>query len=388
MEHLTQKQVDDSDFFELRSQVFEETSDRVQHLTMDQTAAYVDRALSADALLVVDDHLSHCEQCVLAVEDLRTFRNEIAPSLDREYTPASTQSWWSRTLTSLTTPFRVAPVPAWTSAAAAVILLTVLGWLIWRTPQEPQIAVNPAPSPQPSIPQSSPAQPEPTPVQYAAQLNDGDSVLRLDHQGKLSGAEQLPPAYQNMLKKALSGGRIERSSQLQGLSRPTSSLMGANDQKGEFSVIAPTGNVLLTTNATFRWSALKGATGYIVEVYDEAFMMVAVSQQLTSLSWTTTLPRGNVYSWQVKAMKDGQEVLSPRPPAPQAKFRILDEAKTNELAKALRTYGKSHLTIGLLYAEAGLLREAEDEFRALQKANPDSEIARNLLRQVQSLRRQ
>ncbi|HEU4714853.1 MAG TPA: zf-HC2 domain-containing protein [Pyrinomonadaceae bacterium] len=388
MEHLTEKQVDDSDFFELRSQVFEATSDRVQHLTIDQTAAYVDQDLAGDELLVVDDHLSHCEQCVLAVEDLRAFRNEIAPSLDREYKPASTESWWRRTFTSLTTPFRVAPVPAWTGAALAVVLLTVFGWLVWRTPQEPQIAVTPAPSPQPGIPQSQPSQPEPTPAQIAAQLNDGDNVLTLDQQGKLSGADQLPPAYQNMLKKALSGGRIERSSQLQGLTRPSSSLMGSNDPKGDFSVLAPTGNVLLTTNPTFRWSALKGATGYVVEVYDEKFMMVAVSPQLTSLSWTTTLPRGNVYSWQVKATNDGQEVLSPRPPAPQAKFRILDQAKANELAKALRTYGKSHLTIGLLYAEAGLLREAEEEFRALQKANPDSEVVRNLLRQVQSLRRQ
>lgn len=385
MDHLTQKQVDDSDFFELRSQVFEETNDRVQHLTMDQTAAYVDRDLAGDELLLVDDHLSHCEQCVLAVEDLRAFRNEIAPSLDREYTPASTESWLRRKFSSFT--FGVTPVPAWARAAAAAILLMAFVWLMWRTPLDRQIAVTTTPTPQPSIPPSKPS-PEPTPVQFVAQLNDGDNVLTLDQQGKLSGAEQLPPAYQNMLKKALSGGRIERSSQLQGLTRPTSSLMGSKDPKGDFSLLAPTGNVLLTTNPTFRWSALKDATGYVVEVYDEKFMMVAVSPQLTSRSWTTTLPRGNVYSWQVKAMKDGQEVLSPRPPAPQAKFRILDDAKTNELAKALRTYGKSRLTIGLLYAEAGLLSEAEDEFRALQRANPDSKIVRNLLRQVRSLRRQ
>lgn len=85
-------------------------------------------------------------------------------------------------------------------------------------------------------------------------------------------------------------------------------------------------------------------------------------------------------------MKDGQEITSPRPPAPQAKFRILDQAKANELAKAKRAYGSSHLTLGLLYTEAGLLKEAEAELRALRRANPDSEVARNLLRQVQTLR--
>src|SRR5690348_8220264 len=37
--------------------------------------------------------------------------------------------------------------------------------------------------------------------------------------------------------------------------------------------------------------------------------------------------------------KDGQEVTSPRPSAPQAKFRVLDLARANEIAKAKRDYG-------------------------------------------------
>ena len=124
----------------------------------------------------------------------------------------------------------------------------------------------------------------------------------------------------------------------------------------------------------------------MVEVYDEKFTPITSSPQLTDLTWATTLPLGHVYSWQVKAIKDGSEITSPRPPAPQAKFRILDQAKVNELANARRTHASSHLTLGLLYADAGLLREAEQEFRLLQKANPNSDLARNLLRQVQSIR--
>jgi hypothetical protein len=209
----------------------------------------------------------------------------------------------------------------------------------------------------------------------------------LDEDGKLSGAEHLPAAYQELLKKTLSNSRIEKSAQLQGLTRPPSSLMGSDNGQNAFAVLDPLGNVLLSNRPTFRWSGLEGATGYVVEVYDEKFNAVATSPQLTSLTWTTTLSRGNVYSWQVKAMKDGQEIKSPRPPAPQAKFRILDQAKANEIANARRSYPSSHLTLGLLYAQAGLLREAEQEFRLLQRANPNSDLARNLLRQVQSLRR-
>lgn len=375
----------DAAFFELRSQLFDDIAER-QHLTMQQTAAYVDRNLGGEELQVVEDHLSHCEQCVFAVNDLREFSNEIASSVDREYRPASTNNWWQRTLKSLTAPFRVAPVPAFGGAALAMLLLAAIVWLIWPTPrpQQPQIAITPSPSPQPSVIDSPPTQPEPVPV--VAQLNDGNKTVTLDQQGKLSGAENLPPHYQSLIKKALSSGRIEKPAALQGLTRPPSSLMGSENEKTNFSVLEPLGNVLLDNRPTFRWSAMEGATGYVVEVYDEKFTPVTSSPQLTGLTWTTTLPRGNVYSWQVKAIKDGEEVMSPRPPAPQAKFRIIVGAKAAELIKARRAYPSAHLTLGLLYADAGLVREAEQEFRLLQKANPTSDLARNLLRQVQALR--
>jgi hypothetical protein len=222
-----------------------------------------------------------------------------------------------------------------------------------------------------------------------AQLNDGAGQLSLDQEGKLSGADDLPPAYQRLLKEVLTTRRIERSSELKGLSRPPSSLMSTDKQESEFSVIEPVGRVLLSDHPTFRWSPMEGATGYVVEVYDSKFNLVVASPKLTNPSWAAAqaLARGQVYSWQVKAIKDGQEFTSPRPPAPQARFRILDRAKASDLEKARRAYPSSHLTLGLLYAEAGLLKEAEQELRALQKANPDSEIARNLLSQVQALRR-
>jgi hypothetical protein len=272
----------------------------------------------------------------------------------------------------------------------------VIGWLVWRSQQrpEPQIVEAPRPSPPetrpPSLPESAQTQPQPAPAegQVVAQINDGAGVVALDQEGKLSGADNLPPAYQTLLKNALSSGRVERSSQLQGLTRQSSSLMGSGGDGNGFRVVEPVGTVLLSDKPAFRWSALPDATGYVVEVYDEAFNLVVSSPQLTALNWTTTLPRGNTYSWQVKATTGGETVTSPRPPAPQAKFRIVDQAKANEIAKARRAYASSHLTLGLLYAEAGLLREAEQEFRLLQKANPNSELARSLLRQIQTMRRQ
>lgn len=423
MEHLTQKQIEDysqhrldaatlltvddhlaacdacrsqvevliggeTAFFALHSETLGDESS--PHLTADETAEFVDRNLSGDLLQTATDHLAVCAQCAMAVEDLRAFRNEIAPSLDREYHPAplsppvARESW----LTKFGSLFRASPVPAFGGAALGVVLAAVIIWLVWRSPreQEPQIVSAPTPVSQPS-PSSAPSPlPEQTPT-VVAQLNDGGRVLALDQDGTLSGADDLPAAYKNLLTRALSTQRIEKSSRLEGLSRPPSSLMSSGNQKDQFAVLEPVGKVLLTDKPGFRWSNLDGATGYVVEVYDEQFRLVAASPQLTDTTWTTTLARGQVYSWQVKAMKDGQEITSPRPPAPQAKFRVLDREKANEVIRARRVYGSSHLTLGLLYAEAGLLDEAERELRLVQRANPGSDLAASLLRQVQALRR-
>jgi hypothetical protein len=378
-------------FVALHMEAFSPNGEPGAHLTPDQVAEYVDKNLSGEMLQMVTDHLVSCNECAVAVGDLRAFRNEIAPSLEREYgpvtVPSKSESSWQQRFVSM---FRISPVPAFGGAALAVLLLAVTGWLIWRTPRttEPEVVAVPAPSAQPS-PSSEPPSPAlpPEPASVVAQLNDGQRVLVLDQEGKLSGADDLPPAYQNLLKKTLSTERIDRSSQLQGLTRPPSSLMSSDNQKGEFSVLEPVGSVLKTNQPAFRWSTMEGATGYVVEVYDEQFKLVASSPQLTSPSWATTLSYGNVYSWQVKATKDGQELTSPRPPAPQAKFRVLDQGKLNELTRAKRAYGSSPLTLALLYADAGLLKEAEQELRLVRKANPNSDLARTLLRQIQALQK-
>lgn len=382
----------DAAFFALHEETFGDDAGFSAHLTAEQTAEYVDKNLSGESLQMVSDHLAGCEQCVLAVADVRAFRNEIAPSIDREYGPTtapvpSRASW----RTKVASFFRVSPVPAFGSAALAVLLLAVVAWIVWRTPAErqPEVVVVPSPpvsQPSPSV-ESPQLPPQPEPASVVAQLNDGNSMLTLDEEGKLSGADELPPAYRNLVTKALSTQRIERSSQLQGLARPGSSLMSSDNQKDQFSLLYPVGNVVMINNPTFIWSSLDGATDYVVEIYDAQFRLVASSPRVTRPSWTTSLERGKVYSWQVKAMKEGQEITSPRPPAPQAKFRVLDHSKADELARAKRAYGSSHLTLALLYADAGLIKEAEQELRLLRRANPNSDLPTKLLRQVQAMKR-
>ncbi len=84
---------DDGVFYALKSEVFSASAETVSsssehvHLTFELTAAYVDEALSGEELQLVKDHLTGCEQCAMAVDDLRAFRNRVMPGLDREYHP-------------------------------------------------------------------------------------------------------------------------------------------------------------------------------------------------------------------------------------------------------------------------------------------------------------
>jgi len=349
------------------------------HLTFEQSAAYVDGLLTGEERRMINDHLASCAHCAPLTADLRAFRNVIAPELDREYRPQGAAEgpppqtgWRDRIAAALPGLFQ--KIPLWVYATSALLLLAVAGWIATSLQTQLPIAQNTqTTTPSPSTDFASPA---PEIAHVILRLNDGGSSLALDAQGRLAGVDQWPSEYRQMAQDALSKQRVARSPMLDGLSRPGSSLMGGDDDGRRFAVIEPAGKVMLTDRPTFKWTRLGGASGYVVEIYNAQFNLVASSPSLTGVSWTAPqLPRGQVYSWQVKAIREGPELIAPRPQAPQAKFRILDKAATAEIARARRDYASSHLLLGLLYARSGLLDEAEDEFRALQKANPDSSIS-------------
>jgi putative zinc finger protein len=368
------------------------------HLSFDQSAAYVDGLPTGEERRMIEDHLASCAICAPLIDDLRAFRNEIAPELDREYSPtaravraarerAPRATWPDRIAAIL--PASFVKIPLWIYAAPLLLLLATAVWIAMRSPTAPQI-VHSTPTPSINVPAPGPPTQEATPeaAPVIVRLNDGGSSLTLDAQGTLAGAGQWPSEYRQMAAEALSNQKAPGSPLLAGLRRPGSSLMGAGDNGRRFAIIEPSGKVLLSDRPAFKWTRLDGADSYVVEIYDAQFNLITSSPALTGLSWTSQqLARGQVYSWQVKAISGGQEFIAPHPTAPQAKFRILDQTAAAEIARARRDYASSHLLLGLLYARAGLLAEAEQEFRALQKANPDSGAASKLLASVSGRRR-
>jgi Tfp pilus assembly protein PilF len=91
--------------------------------------------------------------------------------------------------------------------------------------------------------------------------------------------------------------------------------------------------------------------------------------------------------WQVTAsLSDGKSVSSPSPPSPEAKFRVLDQKKADELSHFQAAHSESHLALGILYAQAGILEQGEHELTQVKESDPDYRLAQNLLKSIEEIR--
>lgn len=380
---------------------FDELSENEEHLTYEQLEFFLDHKLDAVEQEIVESHLAFCGECEGDLKDLVRYR-EIAgtePAVKNEIILETPQvSIWKK-LFAFDSFKLYAPI-------AAILLVAAMfgGWLLLRGNYAPEMAginknQNVAPanfnagvnnSAKNVAPEISPT-PEvsPTPTEnlpdketiYA--LNDGN--LKIDDEGNLQGAEDLSPATRDLVKQSLKSGKISvTNNQLGGSGGVLMSETSAN--KGvPFGLETPIGKVIRENQPLLRWKPLKEAESYSVVIVDENFRVVEQSGKLTLTSWkpAKSLPRGANYSWQVTAMlRDGTETVSPTSPAPQARFRVIEQNLNDEIGRLEKSSKRSHLALGVLYAKAGLKQEARAEFEKLLKENPNSPLARKLLESV------
>jgi hypothetical protein len=219
-------------------------------------------------------------------------------------------------------------------------------------------------------------------------LEDNGRKIHLDDTGILVGLEELPEASRSLVRNVLANKTLSKPEVLEKLTAPSIRLMDPTARENTFGLLGPSGTVIATDHANLRWQALAGATSYTVSVFDADFNRVTRSTPQTATQWTTpTLRRGMIYSWEVVAVRDGQEVRSPVAPEPRAQFKVLEEEKLRELANLKKHSPISHLALGLTYARFGLLAEAEVQLQILARENPNSPVTTRLLRTVQEWRK-
>lgn len=358
------------------------------HLDYDQhLEPYVDGKADDIDREIVDTHVALCSRCADDLRDLLAFKQQpvAASAGDVRVAP----SWWKQWLPQ----WRSVPNPA--LAAAAVIALFVLAtavllWTTYPTSRRVEQAQTPTGSPEQPSPPATEHTPEkqadpPTPPREEPliALNDAGRQVTVNQRGQLEGLQELPPDLKESVQKALATRRLPASPALRGWPTGAGNLRAELEKQSTFAPLDPTDVVIETDRPTFRWHALEAADHYIVTVYDAKLRTVA-SGPITGTEWTTpnSLERGVTYSWQISALKDGETVVSPKPPLPEARFRILDQPAVATLAKLKESAGSSHLAMGVFYWKHGLIEESEREFQALAKANPKSTVARELLKSL------
>jgi len=390
-----------------------------EHLSFESLAGYLDGDLGPIDRELAGAHLELCESCTSELADLRAFRAEMTTHAAAEHRPAARSGGGLRGW--LAHPFVAIPLPALGAGAAAAALVFFLGVvplrerlaaetargaelarlrhdLDRRLTQMPELEARVETARQEArraaeearrlreekeaLLKSRPSGPGLPSVGRLA-LSDGPGGLAVDPEGHVVRTERLPAVVGEAVRRETLPRPVEMAAVI-GLG---GYVRGADEPA--FAVEGPAGTAVESDRPTLRWRPLEGATGYRVALFTAAGDPVAESPVVTETRWTPAAPlkRGAVYQWEVVAYRGAQDLgKAPQPPAPDARFRVLDAAQLAEIREARRTQAGSHLALGVLYTRAGLFDAAERELEALAKANPESPLARKLLEQLRSLR--
>jgi hypothetical protein len=376
-------------YSELTEALLPDSAHETFHLSNADLRRYVDGPVDQTDKIIFESHLDICDQCREESQSLAA--SQLADSVSHSTRQSDSET--ERFSPAWRGTFQFTPTRA--VAGALVVASLVLAFVLWQRwhtlalDQTAQKSSTQTPLNAPLGGSPTPAQTETTKdpttdqSEVAASLRDNGRTIELDRKGKLIGLEGFHEASRSLVRTALATKSLPKPDVLDKLSAPSITLLDPTARENSFGLISPSGTVIVSDRPTLRWQPLKGATSYTVSVFDVDFNPVVRSAPQTAIQWTAPkLGRGTIYSWEVVAGRNGQEVRSPVAPAPRAQFKILEAEKLLELTSLKKNSPVSHLALGLTYARFGLLIEAEGEFRQLVKENPDSETARNLLRSV------
>lgn len=222
-------------------------------------------------------------------------------------------------------------------------------------------------------------------LQQRVALNDGSGQLVIDPRIGPVRVQKLPTS----VVEALTRQKLEMPLALADLHGRNSTLLGKG-QASSFALISPISTFVLNDRPSFRWQRQTDATRYAVTLVDITNDSEIQSETIApdkpgrQIEWTLPkiqepLRRGGRYRWYVVAtLTDGRTVQSPSRSAAPAMFQVLDTAAARSIRKAQETYADSPLTLGVLYARAGLLDDADRQIRAVLTSNPQSALARKL----------
>jgi len=370
---------------------------RHDHLEYERLLGYADQTLEATEKEVINLHLSICNSCNEDVNDFLAFREQVVPELDTSVVTQSRKPHKRRWASPIWLPDWFSN-PIYATAAVVLGVALIVGAALLLSRRSTSVAER-EPTPQaspntnqerqasnvPPVPNVSPTEAERN-VESLITLNDRNGIITVDKNGNVTGMNTMADAMRDEVAQVLLAERIPRPRALEDLRGEDSSLRGTNPHE-QFKLISPARTVIVSNRPTLRWEKVAGAISYAVYVSDRAGKVVATGDGLTAdrTEWIVpnSLQRGEIYSWTVTAVVEGREVVSPGPSATERRFKVLSATDLRQLNHVRKT--RSHLALGIFYADVGMVEEAQQECEQLLRLNPNSEIADKLLRSVKSL---
>jgi hypothetical protein len=226
-------------------------------------------------------------------------------------------------------------------------------------------------------------------VEPAVELVDGAGWVGLGPRGELVGLASLPWERQREIATALRTGHLDAPLEIAELQGTRATSRGFPTAPS-LTLLEPIATVVPHGRPAFRWTLLPDADSYEIKVVDPEFRVVAESGRLSGnrKEWTPErpLPEGGVYAWQIEARRGQETWIVPGLRSAEARFRVLSTDEAKALERAVQEARGSHLALGVLYAKAGLVDEAERELKWVAAANPWSTAARRLFESVRSWR--
>jgi len=216
-------------------------------------------------------------------------------------------------------------------------------------------------------------------------LQDGNRVIAIDRSGNVTGLQTVTPPVAEAIRHLMSGSLSPNATaELQGRGAV---LLGPDAEEKGPTLISPVGTVVREQRPLFRWT-IATSNEVQIDLYDRNFEPVMSSGPVKGSDWTctTSLKRGEMFRWQIRYRDGSNEIVVPSTTSADARFMVLSKSALAELEREEKTHADSHLVLGALYANAGLLDDAERELTAFAAANPASMLPRRLLDSLARLR--
>jgi hypothetical protein len=321
---------------------------RFRHLSYEQMDDWVEDRLDPAGRELVMAHIGGCPPCARQLISYQEYAPKMAAPIQTMMVAATQamyvkQSWWS---------FLKQPHYALGAAALLAFFVLATPWSRHSAVEQTGAIIAPTTT---AVESTIPAQNNPL---NSALTNAALNTTELD---------TLPDSLRMGAKEVITGGE----------SAPKPAALKGLESNGDATLEYPHSEVVAETQPVMRWKAF--GDSYSVTLFDSRHSMIARRSGLKDTSWTppSALVRDRVYTWEVESGAQKH----------RGTFRVLGENQRQELEKVKAEHGGSHLVVGAVSEQLGLLTTAKQEFEAMAKDSAQAQQAARLLSHIEMLRK-